>query len=895
MCNVTVIACVSTHHVAPPPATRLAPTAFQSTSEAITWRGGRLALSLMSGAEQFQCEMEAAWDYVDANYQADEVWGDTGSQAILRLATRASHHDMPYAMSVLAGLVGCTNGASVCVFPGADPSPVSIAFLNVNMPQTRKSQITSAVAKLGAAVDKHTFNRVKDALRAAGVDAQGSQGFGEGNTQHARVRSSTLTSFTEAAFFQRCAGDWDQVQHPEPTGELRGRFHYSTLLTVDEAYKFLKMLGLVSQSSNDKKVDASAVPDAASEFNKLMQTGHSALATKTAGTFGEAGAPRVNVAGVGNVHPSVWIPIERGEVGTNHVAVKERLLVGTGRPVDPHHAVPVHLQTDAGFKRWIWSPLLRVMVEPLGLPPGADDPARAAELLERVLAPAADASDDEGEVDSDFVPDAKGYRVTLVDGYVTRLRFRVLQQDFGPARSVPEFRVANRDIDTLPGMDLTSIADRVLAYFGASHMDIPWTTSAKQLFRGFCAAFDANTAVARGEGDVAKAARLGAAPWHLSNLSTALLIFEIGMGEHTNTEQFRNKFLPVNEPLVTRAYKLLSFLHGIPQCWAASASRPRGRTQLRSQDLAAASHRLYVPDAVGQLPKSQFGDFAMTQAPPATLIGAGDGLPAASPAVAGDGLLAASPAGAGDGLALEEGSSAQHAADTGARVGERPSGNAVASPPSSAQAPPHAPLLQPGDRRLPPMTEGYGEDGSSVQDPIHGAAVFSDREIMHKTLLRGEAVIFGRKVIDSLAVKRRRVEGGGYSKESVKLAHWKAVMLAGLAKHRVGAYDSGATCITHPNQPRVRLDLPPDDQAALQQEFHNRLMMLCQLQYVKLTEAILKRHQKGTAPRVAQQEGAVQAAPAAAPRRRGPRQQLGIAAAPAVAQAPPAARLGADA
>ena len=111
-----------------------------------------------------------------------------------------------------------------------------------------------------------------------------------------------------------------------------------------------------------------------------------------------------------------------------------------------------------------------------------------------------------------------------------------------------------------------------------------------------------------------------------------------------------------------------------------------------------------------------------------------------------------------------------------------------------------------------------------MQDPIHGAAVFSDREIMHKTLLRGEAVIFGRKVIDSLAVKRRRVEGGGYSKESVKLAHWKQVMLAGLAKHRVGAYDSGATCITHPNQPRVRLDLPPDDQAALQQEFHNRFV-----------------------------------------------------------------------
>ena len=74
----------------------------------------------MDGVEHYHREMEAAWDYVDANYRADEILGERGSQIVLRLATRASHHEMPYAMSVLAGLVGCTNGASIEVFACGD-------------------------------------------------------------------------------------------------------------------------------------------------------------------------------------------------------------------------------------------------------------------------------------------------------------------------------------------------------------------------------------------------------------------------------------------------------------------------------------------------------------------------------------------------------------------------------------------------------------------------------------------------------------------------------------------------------------------------------------------------------------------------------------------------------
>lgn len=914
-----------------------------------------LASEAMDGVEHYHREMEAAWDYVDANYRADEILGERGSQIVLRLAARASHHEMPYAMSVLAGLVGCTNGASIEVFACGDAAPVSIAFLNVNLPQTRKSQITNAITKLGKAVDRHTLDRVKDALQQANRASQDTQ-----PVHDPRIWSSTLTSFTEAAFFQRCAGDWNQVEHPEPVGELRGRFHYSTLLNVDEAYKFLKMIGLVSQSSSgDKKVDASAVPDAASEFNKLMQSGHSALVTKTAGTFGDGSAPHVNVAGVGNVHPSMWIPVERCEAGTNHVAVKERLLVGTGRPVEPHHSLPPRLQTESGFKRWVWSPLLRVMVEPLGLPSGTDDPARAAEMFERVVVPVGEGSDDEGEQDADFVPDAKGYRITLVDGCVTRLRFRRLEQD--GARLFPEFRVANRDVSVPAGQDLTAMADRVLHYFNDSHMDIPWTPSARTLHKGFSAVFSANTAVARGDGEVAKSARLGAAPWHLSNLSTALLVFEIAVGEHADTELHRNRQLPVQDSHVTRGYKLLSFLHGISACWAAHGAGSRASQRIASQDLAAASRRLSVPGAAGQLPRSQFGTFALTQAAPgdpppaaeeATPAGA-PSLDAAANAAASD-LHDAAEAAAGDvqdaahaaagdlwpslglnvvasqnqppGPTQRPASPVQPHHGPMAREEDLPPAQESQFPGQGQQAasleqsqhramaraqdlPPAPSILQIGDCELPVMQEGYGDGGASVQDPMYGAVLFSDREVMQKTLLRGEAVIFGRQVIDCMSVKKRRTVGSGYTKESVKLAHWKAVMQAGLAKHRVGVYDSGASCPDFPNQPRIRLDLPPDDQAELREEYHNRLMMLCQLPYVKLTESILKRHQKSPAPRAAGaapagsgQEGVGRGRPSG---RRGAAAGARAAAAsasaataasaPAAPAMPVAARFGADA
>ena len=76
-----------------------------------------------------------------------------------------------------------------------------------------------------------------------------------------------------------------------------------------------------------------------SGLNKLLQFGTSARATKTAGSYGDCGAT-ISLGVTSNVHPSLYIPLERGETGCHHSATKERFLIATGRPIQPHAELP---------------------------------------------------------------------------------------------------------------------------------------------------------------------------------------------------------------------------------------------------------------------------------------------------------------------------------------------------------------------------------------------------------------------------------------------------------------------------------------------------------------------------------------------------------------------------
>ena len=95
----------------------------------------------------------------------------------------------------------------------------------------------------------------------------------------------------------------------------------------DEAYDFLLSLGLLSDSNaSTKEKPKSKVNPHQSAFNKLLQFGSSARATKTVGSYGEDPGKTISLCITCNMHPAYYIPMERGELGSHAASTKERFL-----------------------------------------------------------------------------------------------------------------------------------------------------------------------------------------------------------------------------------------------------------------------------------------------------------------------------------------------------------------------------------------------------------------------------------------------------------------------------------------------------------------------------------------------------------------------------------------
>ena len=395
----------------------------------------------MAQAEQYRAEMRKSWVFIEEHYISQDVLGPDASRIMLRLAAKASHHEFPYAMSVLGNLMACTNGATTEVFPGVN-SPLMLAVFNSNYPQTRKSCGFAAGRTIGNVMDEVAAERAQAALIIAMNDKGKGKAEGKGGPPRpprVRVQSAVLSTFTEPAFFQRCAGDWDQIV-PSDFHDLDGRVLFGTLVNLDEGYKYMKMVGLVPNASPGKSTDphSALVADAGSEVNKLFQTGTTSLTTKTVGSLGQGNAPTISMGLTGNAHPAIVIPMLRGHLGSDTAAVSYRHLFSTGPPIEPHQALPRRLEIPAGGKRWVWPKLLKCMISPLGLPKDVDEHGIAITCLEprRRVPDDGDDSNDEGENDDLFEPNASGFVVTLIDGTCTRLRFQKAEAD-GMGGGVP--------------------------------------------------------------------------------------------------------------------------------------------------------------------------------------------------------------------------------------------------------------------------------------------------------------------------------------------------------------------------------------------------------------------------------------------------------------------------
>ena len=312
-------------------------------------------------------------------------------------------------------------------------------------------------------------------------------------------------------------------------------------------------------------------------------------------------------------------------------------------------------------------------------------------------------------------------------------------------------------------------------------------------------------------------------------LAAGLLVMEIAADDIAE-----NGGANISEDHVVRAWDLLRIMHGIREIYEDGAPSERSQqlgTQM-SRDVAARR----AAASLAPLDQAEWPAFALSQIAPTLVLhpaetgslegrsldqdSMGHDMPGGSSSAAvpnHSGLVGACGGPADDQLARDA------LPDTGEeeQPGLRQSGLGLPK------------CLMPGDPEVPAMDVGYGIDGASVQDPGYGDVIYTDREIMKKTILRGDQTIHCGDACDSIRKYPR-----GEKPKPLKQAHWKAVMQAGLSQYRVGAYEDGEGAAVRPGKPRVQLQLPPADDEALQLEYHNRLMRLCGVSMHTFSNAI---------------------------------------------------------
>ena len=350
------------------------------------------AMSRDDVERQYLPAMKCIWEAVDKLWKPADVLTPLGHHFCQMWAVRAAHPEFPYALHMLTCMCALVNGARVAIFP-TSASPLVAFSLNVNYSQTRKSSMTAHADQVTQELDKVVAERVANAIReewgqlpdeqrGSGrlvgllsavchffkhIDSatpilyftlitsgsvfqtclRGTDGFflklvSDARPPTAKLRSCGIASATPEEWFHRCAADFGQVTNAARLPEGRdwhGRQWLGILGNLDEAYDFLLSFGLLDDGSRPATKSGSKINPHQSALNKLLQFGSAARATKTGGTYGETSLS-VSLGVTSNLHPRTYVPMERGECGSHHAATKERFLVSSGRPVQPHEDLP---------------------------------------------------------------------------------------------------------------------------------------------------------------------------------------------------------------------------------------------------------------------------------------------------------------------------------------------------------------------------------------------------------------------------------------------------------------------------------------------------------------------------------------------------------------------------
>ncbi|OLQ15341.1 hypothetical protein AK812_SmicGene385 [Symbiodinium microadriaticum] len=303
---------------------------------------------------QYLPAMKLMWEEVDRLFDPVRILGRTGHHLAQTYCTRAAHAEFPYTMHLLSMMCPLSNGARVAVFP-TSPSPLVAFCVNVNYAQTRKSSMTAHADGITRELDLAIQQQVTERVSQEPDESHESLEEHPDGIPHARaprppphprLRSVTISRATPEEWFNRCAGDYQQILNaaklPGGIGKWGGRQWFGVLGNLDEAYDFLTSFGLASEDGKQDAKKHSKLNPHQSALNKLLQFGTAARATKTAGSYGE-GASQTRTISLGvtcNMHPTQYIPMERCELGSHQVAAKERFLISSGRPVQPHQDLP---------------------------------------------------------------------------------------------------------------------------------------------------------------------------------------------------------------------------------------------------------------------------------------------------------------------------------------------------------------------------------------------------------------------------------------------------------------------------------------------------------------------------------------------------------------------------
>ena len=393
--------------------------------------------------------------------------------------------------------------------------------------------MTGLLHKVATEIDRH----VRDTVQAKLVDAE--------------TTVNAVQNFTPHVFFERVSGDWNVVRNvtdlpQDAADKLRQAFCLGRVANVDEVCATFMDFGLIQEAKKgNTQAHATGVNPFAGQFNRFLQFGESARSLKTCAGQGQSRSPPTSLSMLGNMHPEIAIPMERGLVGSHTGATEERIFLFTAKRVQPHSALPEGYVLPDGHDPWAWIQLDPELADLCGLRECLSDPEMAERLaLTRAIVPNPDEMPCQTQ---------KGTRSSSQMEWESRIPWEVSGDE-----TVAQIRVGNRDFLFPPAHCLSAVSRRVLNSFKTPNQRLVLSPEALETARSIGTLYQVKAGIASDAGDDQASALWGIATWKLAMLTGLLFVFEMFVNQRNHV--LGDQEVVIARSTVLRARKLLGVL-----------------------------------------------------------------------------------------------------------------------------------------------------------------------------------------------------------------------------------------------------------------------------------------------------------------------------------------------